>query len=312
MLPPPEPIKDDKNKKKSRAEMLQQWKQEKQKRIEELKKKQKPVFKVGVVHRKATGSPLTTVTNTYANKNYLHPKQINQISKPEVNGALTRARAKLQGVRMTPPKPAPSAFLKIDKNKKKQIKQHKFVLPKAVSELPYSQRITIPSSPQITKSSRKNKKPIEAEAQINLNVSVVLEQNKVAEQKVKEMEVSGVKVMEQKVKEMEVSSTNDEPKEPENTEVEEIETRMKNLKSDDEVSSSSGKTDSTEYVPIHYSPFVNKVRGSAKKSPKNPKISLTMDVNLQIEKEENEFKCRIFSFRLVVTKKKFFLPKYCY
>lgn len=287
--------------------MLQQWKLEKQKRIEEIKKKQKPVFRVGIIQRKATGSPLINLTNTFTKKNLLDQEKIIKVSKPvatEKQGVVTRSKAKLLKPLTTPPRPAASKFLKIDKNKPKAIKKHNFVVPKAVSQLPYSQRITIPSSPQITKSSRKGKKPIEPEPEpepepvpessvvktpINFNFSVQIGKN---------VNVSGQqnKTVQKKAKEMDVTSSNEIVPEDSNNEIKQLETQLKNIMKNDEVSSSS---ESKDYVPIHYSPFVNKVRGSAKKSPRNSKIRLTMDVNEQIEKEENEFNCRIFSFRWV-------------
>lgn len=266
VLPPPSPVK-----KKSRAEMLQEWKLQKLKRMEEMRKKQKPIFKVGVVHRKATGSPLTNISNIINNKPVANQKPMKgKIEAPA--GVVTRAKAKLLKP-TTPPKQ--TQFLRAVKNKMKPINRHAFVLPKAVAALP---TLTIPFSPNITKSSKKVKKTkAESPRKIDFDVSIVIEENKNVPDKLKEMEVT---------------STSDE--------MENLEDKMKSVSIPHTPEDQIASTKKEDYVPIHYSPYVTMSRGSVKKSPRNSKIRLTMDVNQQIQKEENEHNCRIFSFRKFV------------
>ncbi|KAL0280451.1 UNVERIFIED_CONTAM: hypothetical protein PYX00_001733 [Menopon gallinae] len=268
-----------------RAAKLAKWKAEKQRALAEQKKNQKPVFKVGILQRKATGSPLLKLTSSYANKNFLKPDQVSKVIRPSNIGSnigvVTRAKAKAlaSGNQEIPKKD--TKFSVIVNNKRKAIKNHAFTVPESVTALANPLKITLPQTPKVLKGRRNMK------VRINESVKVLegTDEKSVCDDEEKceettDMKDVAVEEMEKETK-MDVSVT-EEP-----------------VKEDTETNKSVTET-SSEFVPIHYSPFVKSERGSDRKSPRRGKLNLTIDVDQLIEKEENEFKCRIFSFRKYV------------
>lgn len=147
--------------------MLKKWKAEKLLRLEEAKKKAKPVFKVGVIQRTATGSPLVGNSNWNVKKKLVTDSAISKCGKENVDGIMTRSKSRAiaqqtgksdQKSKLNPKNknalPLPNKFCKIDKGKIKPLDSYKFKLPKSVSELPASKSLTYPNSPKITKSKK--------------------------------------------------------------------------------------------------------------------------------------------------------------
>lgn len=252
--------------------MLAKWKAEKQKILAEQKKNQKPVFKVGILQRKATGSPLLKLTSSYAGKNFLKPDQVSKVIRPSNTGIVTRAKAKALAIGNQEEPKKDSKFSIIVNNKRKAIKNHVFSVPESVTAFSNQLKITLPQTPKVLKGKRNMK--------VRINDSV--------------------KVHEKTI-EKTVWNAGEQCKETTGVEkcIEEVENESDAIKDAQETVKHDTKTNnsSSDFVPIHYSPFVKSERGSDSKVSRREKLKLTTDVDELIEKEENEFKCRIFSFR---------------
>lgn len=159
--------------------MLVQWKAEKQKKLEEERKKKKPIFKVGIVQKKVTGSPLILDKNFVSRKQKLSANQRNHSmttrSKAKASSDATNGVSHYMNQHREPQK---MSFCRIEKDICKPLNSYKFKLPKSVAELGQCRTLTYPNSPQFTNKIREPEKSCENKSNRKKGNTISLTYNK--------------------------------------------------------------------------------------------------------------------------------------
>lgn len=175
--------------------MFKKWKMEKLRKLEEEKQKKKPVFKVGIVQRTATGSPLKISNNARKQVRGIENNQLlcqGNLTKENTEGIITRSKTKAKAgmsenhlkcqegitkqlLSTNTNVKLKNEFCKIDSGKAKSLDSYKFNPPKSVTQLPLSSKLTYPNSSNLSNKRKKNlplvkRNPCEPD-EINLNVS---------------------------------------------------------------------------------------------------------------------------------------------
>lgn len=294
-------------KKKTRLELLKEWKLQRQQTENNCKKQKKPPFHAGKIQKTATGSPklvLTNLTNIASSDTKRMTTRSQAKAGKDENGSTVSLKTTKK------PKPLPYVLHQLNKVQNKTlvpVKKHVFAVPKAVAALP---RLTIPNSPKITKSARKAPKPIVEEPPVVEKQDNLILANKAFPDIIHKkphmcFDNNSRNVMES-VAPPEVTSAG--PPEPVA-----IEVVMDTIKIEGPQSLETGDVPNkckyspddlprpvSEFEHLSYSPYIEKRRGSCRISRgRSRKLSLFEKIEREIEKEDTVLRSKICSFRRV-------------